>query len=150
MASELFLSVQSIYEKWDYRCLVPHSHNDPAKWRTYDMHAYRIAFSQKALDNVQTFKHDPNFNNFFDPKTLKQFAKYPKRTWKQSYGFPFTRTVYWDGKDTTSGDASSCWRQCAKLVIRVSLKIKNIFLRPGLLTTTAFMYEESKTPIDRL
>ena len=37
-----------------------------------------------------------------------------------------------------------------KLPTRVSLKIKNIFLRPGHLTPTAFMYEKSKTPIARL
>ena len=116
MASELFLSVQSIYEKWDYRCLVPHSHKDPTKWKTYDMHAFRIAFSKEALEKVQTFKHDPNFNNFIDPKVLQQYALHPKKTWKKSYGFPFTRTVYWDGKDTTTGDASSCWWHCAKLV----------------------------------
>ena len=119
MASELFLSVQSIYEKWDYRCLVPNSHKDPTKWKTYDMHAFRIAFSKEALDKVQTFKFDPNFNNFIDPKVLKEYAMHPKRTWKKSYGFPFTRTVYWDGKDTTTGDASSCWWQCAKLVRNV-------------------------------
>ena len=119
MASELFLSVQSIYEKWDYRCLVPNSHKDPTKWKTYDMHAYRIAFSKEALTKVQTFKYDPNFNNFIDPKVLKEYAMHPKRTWKKSYGFPFTRTVYWDGKDTTTGDASSCWWQCAKLVRNV-------------------------------
>jgi len=117
MASELFLSVQSIYEKWDYRCLVPNSHKDPTKWKTYDMHAYRIAFSKEALNNVQTFKFDPNFNNFIDPKVLKEYAMDPKRTWKKSYGFPFTRTVYWDGKDTTTGDASSCWWHCAKLEV---------------------------------
>ena len=122
MASELFLSVQSIYEKWDYRCLVPYSHKDPTKWKTYDMHAFRIAFSKEALDKVQTFKHDPNFNNFIDPKVLQQYALHPKKTWKKSYGFPFTRTVYWDGKDTTTGDASSCWWHCAKLV-RIVLKV---------------------------
>ena len=116
MASELFLSLQSIYEKWDYRCLVPRSHKDPTKWKTYDMHKYRIAHSKETLREVETFKHDPNFNNFIDPKVLKEYAMHPKRTWKKSYGFPFTRNVYWDGKDTTTGDASSCWWQCAKLV----------------------------------
>ena len=119
MASELFLSLQSIYEKWDYRCLVPNSHEDPTQWKTYDMHAFRAAFSKEGLDKVPTFKHDPNFNNFIDPKVLKQYVKNPRKTWKKSYGFPFTRTVYWDGKDTTTGDASSCWWQCAKLVRNV-------------------------------
>ena len=116
MASELFLSLQSIYEKWDYRCLVPNSHEDPTQWKTYDMHAFRAAFSKEGLDKVPTFKHDPNFNNFIDPKVLKQYVKHPRKTWKKSYGFPFTRTVYWDGKDTTSGDTSKCWWECANLV----------------------------------
>ena len=33
---------------------------------------------------------------------------------------------------------------------RLSVKIKNIFLSPGDFTPSAFMYEESKTPIARL
>ena len=122
MASELFLSLQSIYEKWDYRCLVPKSHKDPTKWKTYDMHEYRTAFSKEKLSKVQTFKFDPNFNNFIDPKVLKEYAMHPKRTWKNSYGFPFTKTVWWDGNDTTTGDAAKCWWKCAKLVRNCHLK----------------------------
>ena len=122
MASELFLSLQSIYEKWDYRCLVPRSHKDPTKWKTYDMHKYRIAHSKETLREVETFKHDPNFNNFIDPKVLKEYAMHPKRTWKTSYGFPFTKMVWWDGKDTTTGDAAKCWWRCAKLVGNLHLK----------------------------
>ena len=116
MASELFLSEQSIYKKWDYRCLAPYSHEEPTKWKTYDMHAYRIAFTQEALNNVATFHHDPNFNNFIDPEVLQQYVKDPEGTWENSYGFPYTRAVYWDGNDTTTGDASKCWWRCAKLV----------------------------------
>ena len=37
-----------------------------------------------------------------------------------------------------------------EIMIRVSLKINNTFLRPVHLTPTAHMYEESKTPIARL
>ena len=122
MASELFLSLQSIYEKWDYRCLVPKSHKDPTKWKTYDMHEYRTAFSKEKLSKVQTFKFDPNFNNFIDPKVLKEYAMYPKRTWKNSYGFPFTKSVWWDGNDTTTGNVAPCWLQCAKLVGNCRLK----------------------------
>ena len=36
------------------------------------------------------------------------------------------------------------------LSIRVSLKNKNVFLSPGDFTPSAFLYEESKTPIARL
>ena len=36
-ASDLYYSVQHIYKDWDYRCLVPYSHKDPTKWKTYDM-----------------------------------------------------------------------------------------------------------------
>ena len=44
-ASELFNSVQHIYKDWDYRCLVPYSHKNPTKWKTYEMHDYRKASS---------------------------------------------------------------------------------------------------------
>ena len=37
-----------------------------------------------------------------------------------------------------------------RLGARVSLKKQKIILRPGDLTPTVFMYEESKTPISRL
>ena len=38
----------------------------------------------------------------------------------------------------------------AGTVARVSLKRQSIFLRPGHLTPTVLMHEESKTPISRL
>ena len=129
MASELFLSLQSIYEKWDYRCLVPKSHKDPTKWKTYDMHEYRIEWEK--LSKVTTFKYDPNFNNFIDPKVLKEYARRPKTNWKNSYGFPYTKTLSWDGKDTVTGNVAPCWWKCAKLVRNCHLKkpLKTLFSR---------------------
>ena len=63
-ASELFSSVQNMYKDWDYRCLVPYSNTDPKKWKTYDMHDYRKASSEKQLKEVDQFKYDNNFFNW--------------------------------------------------------------------------------------
>ena len=46
-ASEFLFSEQHIYKNWDYRCLVPNSHKDPTKWKTYEMHDYRRAFDKE-------------------------------------------------------------------------------------------------------
>ena len=132
MASELFSSLQHIYKSWDYRCLVPESHRDPEKWRTYDMHGYRTASNQEMYDKVDTFKFDNNFNNWISPKVLAKFARNPRKAWQRAYGFPYTtgkknmtgekRTknytsgVHWNGRDINTGDASPCWWRCAKLV----------------------------------
>ena len=117
MASELFSSLQHIYKSWDYRCLVPESHPDPEKWRTYDMHGYRTASNQAMYDKVDTFKFDVNFNNWISPKVLAKFARRPRKAWKRAYGFPYTTGVHWDGRDINTGDASPCWWRCAKLVL---------------------------------
>ena len=121
MASELFSSLQHIFKSWDYRCLVPYSHKDPEKWRTYDMHGYRAASNQKMLDKVDTFKFEVLFNNWINPKVLAKYAKHPRKAWKRAYGFPYTTPVNWNGTDINTADASPCWWRCAKLVNPVSL-----------------------------
>ena len=131
MASELFLSLQHMYKKWDYRCLVPYSHPDPGKWHTYDMHRYRTAFSKKMLKKVDTFKYDKNFNNWIDPDVMREFTKSTrslKTAWKKSYSFPYVTGVQWDGADINTGDGRPCWRQCAKLVREAIIKKKTFFL----------------------
>ena len=121
MASELFSSPQHIYKSWDYRCLVPYSHKDPEKWRTYDMHGYRAASNQKMLDKVDTFKFEVLFNNWINPKVLAKYTKRPRKAWKRAYGFPYTTPVHWNETDIDSADASPCWWRCAKLVNQISL-----------------------------
>ena len=116
MASELFSSLQHIFKSWDYRCLVPYSHKDPEKWKTYDMHGYRAASNQEMFDKVDTFKFEVLFNNWINPKVLAQFTKRVRKSWKRGYGFPYTTGVYWDGHKINTGDASPCWWHCAKLV----------------------------------
>ena len=119
MASELYLSLQHLYKKPDYRCLVPYSHPDPEKWHTYDMHRYRTAFKKELLRKVDTFKFDKNFNNWIDPDVMREFTKSTKNlktVWKDSYSFPYVTGVQWNGKDINTGDPRPCWRQCAKLV----------------------------------
>ena len=99
-ASTLFYSEQHMYKEWDYRCLVPYSHKDPTKWKTYDMHDYRKAFSEETLKKVDKFKYDNNFFNWEDPKVLKYFTKSKKsmqKAWKETYGLPYTSAITWDG-----------------------------------------------------
>merc|ERR1711974_552681 len=71
-------SVQHMYKDTDYRCLVPYSHKDPRKWKTYEMHDYGKAFSEKKLKKVEQFKYDNNFHNWEDPKVLRYFTKSAK------------------------------------------------------------------------
>ena len=115
-ASELFLSQQTIYKNWDYRCLVPYSHPDPEKWRYYDMHAYRNVAQGRGLTESDTFDYDHNFNNWIDPTVLEEFIGDPERAWRKSYGFPFVRNVGWDGTNLLTFDAEICHKECARLV----------------------------------
>ena len=123
LASELFSSLQHIFKSWDYRCLVPYSHKDPEKWRTYDMHGYRAASNQEMFDKVDTFKFEVLFNNWINPKVLAKYAKRPRKAWKRAYGFPYTTPVHWNKPDINSADPSPCWWRCAKLVKQISLKV---------------------------
>ena len=118
-ASELFSSEQHIYKNWDYRCLVPNSHKDPQKWKTYDMHDYRTAFSEETLNKVKQFKYDNHFNNWVDPKVLKDFTnstKSMRKAWKKSYGFPYVSAMSWDGKEMNPANKTKCFQKCAKYV----------------------------------
>ena len=118
-ASELFYSVQHMYKDWDYRCLVPYSHKDPTKWKTYDMHDYREAFSEEKLKKVDQFKYDNNFFNWEDPKVLKYFTKSRRSTrkaWKKTYGFPYVSRNTWDGKNISPQDQTKCFKKCARYV----------------------------------
>jgi len=116
-ASELFFSVQHMYKDWDYRCLVPYSHKDPRKWKTYEMHDYRKAFSEEKLKKVEQFKYDNNFHNWEDPKVLRYFTKSTKsvrKAWKKTYGFPYVSVNSWDGKHINPQNNTKCFQKCAK------------------------------------
>ena len=118
-ASELFFSVQHMYKDWDYRCLVPYSHKDPRKWKTYEMHDYRKAFSEEKLKKVAQFKYDNNFHNWEDPKVLRYFAKSTKslrKAWKKTYGVPYVSVNSWDGKHINPQNNTKCFIKCAKYV----------------------------------
>jgi hypothetical protein len=117
-ASELFLSLQHIYKDWDYRCLVPDNHKDPSKWRTYDMHGYRAAYSKRTLGEVETFKHDKNFNNWIDPNVFESFTKNPAKYWKKGHGFPYVKMLRWKWVDKNPTTSSvDCWKRCAHLEV---------------------------------
>ena len=118
-ASELFNSVQHIYKDWDYRCLVPYSHKNPTKWKTYEMHDYRKASSEEELKKVDRFKYDNNFFNWGDPKVLKYFTKNTKsvkKAWKKTYGFPYVSLITWDGKNIAPQNFTKCFEKCALYV----------------------------------
>ena len=117
-ASELYYSVQHMYKDWDYRCLVPYSHKNPTKWKTYEMHDYRKAFSEEKLRKVDQFKYDNNLFNWEDPKVLKYFTKIGKslrKAWKKTFGFPYVRAINWDG--TGLGlNSTKCFEKCTRYV----------------------------------
>ena len=92
-ASQLFFSDDPIYKNWDYRCLAPDSDKDPEKWRSYDMSAFRTAYSNETLQNVATYKYDKNFNNWRDLNVLKNFVNEPRKAWKETYGLPYASPV---------------------------------------------------------
>ena len=118
-ASELFFSVQHLYKDWDYRCLVPYSHKDPNKWKTYDMHNYRNAFSEERLKRVDQYKYDNNFFNWNDPKVMKYFTmstKSLKKAWKKTYGFQYVSVHTWGGKHVSPQNSTKCFEKCARNV----------------------------------
>ena len=122
----LFNTEQRMYKYWDHRCLVPYSHKDPTKWKTYEMHDYRRAFDTKTLKSVDQYKYDNNFFNWVDPKVLKYFVgtnkKGLKRAWRKTYGFPYITTGSWDGQCWRPLNLTKCFIKCAHFVREVSKK----------------------------
>ena len=118
-ASQFYNSEQSIYKKWDYRCLVPYSDKDPTKWKTYDMHEYRRAVNKKTLKKVTQYRYDNNFYNWVDPKVLKYFTKNKnsmKRAWRKTYGLPYNTPMVWKDNHTNPADETKCFIKCAHYV----------------------------------
>ena len=118
-ASEFFSSMQYMYKAWDNRCLVPYSDKDPTKWKTYEMHDYRKASSEDELKKVDEFKYDKNFFNWGDPKVFKYFTKSEqsmKKAWKKTFGFPYVTANPWDDNTINQGNATKCFRICARYV----------------------------------
>ena len=118
-ASDLYYSVQHMYKDWDYRCLVPYSHEDPRKWKTYEMHDYRKAFSEETLNKVDQFKYDNNFFNWRDPKVLQYFTKSTKslrRAWKKTFGIPYVSLITDAWKPWNPPNITICFKKCAHYV----------------------------------
>ena len=105
----------------DNRCLVPYSHKDPTKWKTYEMHDYRKASNEEELKKVDKFKYDNNFHNWEDPKVLKYFTKNTKgmkKAWKKTHGFPYATAVppWKPTNESLVYNATKCWKKCASYV----------------------------------
>ena len=134
------------------RCLVPYSHKDPKKWKSYEMHNYRKASSEEELKKVDQFKHDNNFLNMEDPKVFKYFTKSTKslkNAWMKTYGFPFvaqpyvTLPVLFKVSSLVSNEltlnSTKCLEKCARYVsmynMIYSLRIQFSRNSPNLLKT---------------
>ena len=118
-AGDLYRSVDTIYKKDDYRCLKPYSHKDPKKWHTYDMHAYRRAFNNKTLQNVDSFKYDNDFNNWIDPSVFDKYTSdihTIRSVWNKSYGFNNTFIAAVMKNETEFYLKPDCLEKCAELV----------------------------------
>ena len=118
-AADLYRSVEKIYKKDDYRCLKPYSHKDPKKWHTYDMHAYRRAFDDKTLQNVDSFKYDNDFNNWIDPSVFDKYTsdiETIRNVWNKSYGFNNTFLTAVMKSETDWNFGTDCLEKCAQLV----------------------------------
>ena len=118
-AADLYRSVEKIYKKDDYRCLKPYSHKDPKKWHTYDMHAYRRAFNDKTLQNVDSFKYDNDFNNWIDPSVFDKYTsdiETIRSVWNKSYGFNNTYLATVTRNETEVLLEPDCLEKCAELV----------------------------------
>ena len=129
-ASDLFNGVMPIYTKgmvhrsWlDNRCLVPYSHEDPTKWKNYEMHGYRKAFSKKKLKKVDQFKYYKNVDTNLDPEFMKYFTKSTKNVknvWKKTYGFPYVAQPYVTlplaNETEKLTNSTKCLEKCARFV----------------------------------
>ena len=135
-----------MYKQWDYRCLVPYSHKDPKKWKTFEMHNYRKASSEEELKKVDQFKQDNNFLNMVDPKVFKYFTKSTKslkNAWMKTYGFPFVAQPYVTLPPTNETNklinSTKCLEKCVHYVsmynMIYSLRIKYSRNSPNLLKT---------------
>ena len=67
---------------------------------------------------MDTFKFDKSYNNFWDPEVLKTYVTNVKKTWRNSYGFPHTYPIRWDGKSFFTSNVTKCHSKCALLVSR--------------------------------
>jgi hypothetical protein len=106
-AYETFLSGQTY-------CLKPYSHEDPQKWRKYEMDSYRQAYDLKTLKNVRTFKYD-KYYNFVDPKVFKLFTKNEmnvRRIMKKSYRHYFTKSIPGYHGGNYSLNVTACIKKC--------------------------------------
>ena len=122
----LFNTEQRMYKYWDHRCLVPYSHKDPTKWKTYEMHDYRRAFDMATLKSVDQYKYDNNFFNWVDPEVLKFFATEPKRAWRKTYGYPYSTARSWDGQNMKPANMTKCFIKCAQYVRNPRHRTKQI------------------------
>ena len=117
-ADDVFFSDEVIHKSDDYRCLEPYSHTDPKKWHTYEMNAYRKAFTSKTLKSVRSFKHDNYHFNFDDPEVFKSFTnseKDARKYFKRSYGIEYIKIIPGYGEDKQTVNVAACKKECIKL-----------------------------------
>ena len=119
-ANDIFFSTEMLYKN-DYRCLKPDSHKNPKKWQTYEIEAYRKAFSPEMLESVQTFAYNNYAYNFADPKVVRAFTKNDKNArkyWRKAHGIYYATTI--PGVKGTKGydwfmNLTACTTKCIEM-----------------------------------
>lgn len=80
------------------------------------MHEFREAANETQLAEVDSFKYDKNFHNWFDMEVLKDFTKSRKaieKSWKKSYGINNARSMPWKKNSYERSHPDECFMDCA-------------------------------------
>ena len=118
MAKDIYFKDEYIYKNDDYHCIKPDSHDDPEKWRKYEVDAFRKAFNQEMLDDAETFKYDKYLYNFVDPEVFKAFTRKEEKgskIWGKSYGHYYNRMIPGYIAHQTPLNLTRCIKKCIEM-----------------------------------
>ena len=100
-----FSTDMPMWKNYDFRCLKPKEGVSSEMWPHYEMQKYRVAKTEKELDEVEEIPFDVNFFNIEDPKVLNKMTNGKKsglELWKKTYGFDWADYV--NGSNSTGED----------------------------------------------
>jgi len=130
-ADEIFFSDQHVYRSDNYYCLKPYSHENPRKWRRYEVAGFRQSFNKEMLENTTTFKFDKYLYNFVDPKIFNTFTKNDRKAskiWKKSYQWRYMRRVPGD-ESSSYVSSNGSWTNITKCVKKCIQMEKSAFAK---------------------
>merc|ERR1719369_824063 len=130
-ADEIFFSDQHVYRSDNYYCLKPYSHENPRKWRRYEVAGFRKSFNKEMLENTTTFKFDKYLYNFVDPKIFNTFTKNDRKAskiWKKSYQWRYMRRVPGD-ESYSYVSSNGSWTNITKCVKKCIQMEKSAFAK---------------------